>query len=126
MAVGIAGLHDLKKPVPVRFSFFLHEIVFVGQGPPNISESSQTAQGVTKIAVVLNRHHPVKAPMALVVRMKQDNVRFDSQVAQVRNSLFEVLKELWIEPGEIPGSRRGSLKRVKRRFVAVPVIMLGK
>ena len=54
--------------------------------------ADEPGDDVMQIAVVRVRRHPVKAPMAFVVGMKQNDVRLDAEFLQVGHALFEVLE----------------------------------
>ena len=44
--------------------------------------------------------------------MEQDDVGLDAEIAQLADSLLQVLEELRIEAGEIPVVRRRALERI--------------
>ena len=83
MMIRIVVRNDFAEAHEIRFLFLLHEIVFVRERPPDIAIRREPRDDVAQITVVRVRRHPIKAPMPLVVRMKQNDVRLDAELLQI-------------------------------------------
>ena len=68
--VRIALLDDEAEAVPVRFGFFFHEIVFVGEGPPDVAIGGESGDDVAQVAIIARGIHAIKAPATFVVGVK--------------------------------------------------------
>ena len=121
--IRVGGGNDLAESLEIFFAFLLHEIVFVGKGPPDIAIGSEPADHIPEITVVLSARHAVKPPVTFIVGAKKDEVGLDSNVAKIGNSLFEALKELGVKSREIPITGRSSFERIQRRFVGIPIVV---
>src|ERR1051325_5630647 len=126
MMIRIVCENNLTASLKVLFSLFFHEIVFVGERPPDIPIRRETTDDIAQIMIVLSRSHSVKAPVAFVIRMKKDQVSFNAEVAKIANSFFEVLKEFGVKPGKIPIAWRGAFERIEQRLICIPIVVLGK
>ncbi len=97
--VRVLLLEDGEEPVPVlpllvaamALGPLGHEIVFVGQRPPDVAEGREPRDAVAQIAVVLRVAHVGEAPA--VVGVPEDQVRLDAQPLQVQDALFEMPPE---------------------------------
>lgn len=76
---GVVGLYDFEEAVPVLFGFGSHQVIFVGEGPPDVSVGGQTRDGVFEVVVVGFGVHFFKTPA--VVGVKENEVGFDVEVA---------------------------------------------
>jgi len=116
----------LTETFEIFLALFFHEIVFVGEGPPDIAIGSEPAKHIPEIMVVLRRSHAIEAPMSFIVRMKKDEIGFDSKFSQISDAFFEMPKEFWIKPREIPIVRRRSFERIHERLVRIPIVVFRK
>ena len=105
----VVGLYDAEETIPVLFGFGFHKVVFVCERPPDVSISGEAGDGVFEVAVVGFGIHFFEAPA--VVGMKEDEIGFDVEVAQVGDSFFEVVPEGGVEAGIVPAVFGGCLRR---------------
>ena len=142
MLVRVALLHDLEEAIPVLLGLGLHQIELVRHRPPDVAVGRQPRDDVAKVAVIHLGGHRAIAPA--VVRVEEDDVGLDAQVAQVTNALFQVAEESGVEVSEVPASTltpspflrcvqdrlpRGRGERIESmigRFVLVEGVMLGE
>src|SRR6266498_2697980 len=124
--VRVRSRNNLAEPFEILFALFFHEVVFVGQGPPNIPKGCEAADDIAKIMIILVGSHAIEPPMTLVVRMEEDKIGFDAEVPQVPDALFQVLKKFWIKSREIPIMRRRSFEWIQQRLVCIPIVALRK
>ncbi len=131
MLIGIALLHQVKKPVEVLRGLGLHQVEFICQRPPYISISAEPSHDVPNVTLInIGRHNGI-APT--VVGVKQDQVGLDIQVAKLSKPLFEMSEERRIESRiivcahRVAGrSLRGPRKQIELRFVVVVLVRLRK
>src|SRR4051812_11323463 len=55
--------------------------------------------------------------------MKEDDVRLDSQFAQLRDPFFEPAKKFGVEPGGVPFRRRRALVREDEWLIMIPLVV---
>ncbi len=125
-SVWIAGYNNLKESVPVGRCFFLHKIVLIGQRPPDIAKGRKSCDNIAKITVIRLRGHSVKTPVSLVIRVKQNQVRFNSHLTKLLNSFLKMPEKRWIKTRKIPRCRRCAFKRIQRRFIVIIGVPFGK
>src|SRR5258707_13033406 len=94
MIIRIGVLDDLEKAIPILRFFLLHEIKFVGDGPPDISIGCQASDDVSDIAFIAGGIHAIENPMYFDVGKKKDDIRFDDEVAELTQEHLQVLEEL--------------------------------
>lgn len=73
------------------------KIKLVGDRPPDISIGRQPGDHIPQIGDVRWMIHPVETPMALVIWMKEDEIRFNAHLPQLDDALFQVTKKCGIE-----------------------------
>src|SRR6185503_6339192 len=103
--------HELPDALPIVLGLVLHEIVFVGERPPDVAERGEPRDDITQVTIVLQWRHAVEAPRAVVVGMQQNDVGLDTELLQIKNAALEVLKELRIEARGVKVARRAG-KRI--------------
>ena len=101
-------------------------VVELSSGHALHTQRREPRDHMAQVAIVAGRIHPVGAPMALVVRVKQDDVRFDAEVAQLADPLLEMAEKIGVETGEIPLRRRGAGEGIARRFVFISLVPFRK
>src|SRR5262249_3177589 len=84
----------------------------------------EPADYVAEIAVILSARHPIETPMAFVVGVKKYEIGFNTEIAQIGDPFFEVLKEFGIESGEIPIARSRSFEWIQQWLICIPIVML--
>ncbi len=99
--VWIALLYDAKEPVPILHRFILHEIELVRERSPNVPVSRKPRHDVTQIPVIGFRRHLGIPPV--VVRMEQNQVRFDTEVFEIQHALLQMPEELGICTSRVRG-----------------------
>ncbi len=82
VAVGIVSHNDPKETVPVGVGLLGHEVELVGQRPPDVPVGRQPCKHITQVAVIDLGGHAIKAPVVLVIRMEEDQVGLDPEVAR--------------------------------------------
>ena len=118
-------LQDREEPVPVlpllvaavALRPFGHEIVFVGQRPPDVAEGREPRDAVAQIAVVLLVAHVGEAPA--VVGVPENEVRLDAELLQVEDALLEMPPERRVGPVEVELAVRAFLEGEELRLVLV-------
>ena len=125
-SVRVAFLHDPKKTIPVLGLLLVHEVEFVGNRPPDIAMRRQTGDDVLQVALIGRGIHAIESPMPLIVRVKEDQVGFDAQVAELGDPLFDMLEVGGIESREIPLVWRRPLEGIARRLAPVVCVPLGE
>ncbi len=108
---------DLKETVPVRHCLGLHQVVLIGERPPNIAIGCQSCHYVTQISVVGFSIHIRIAPA--IIGVKKNEVGFDSQIEQIANPTFEMPEKFGVETAVIPIRERLSLERIKLRLILI-------
>src|SRR3954451_17992804 len=126
MVVRVVSLHDLEISIPIRWLLLLHEVELIGHRPPDVAITREAREDVTEIAIIAGRIHAIEAPMAFVIRMKQDEIRLDAETHQLRDAFFLMPEEFRVEPREIPALGRRSLEWIEWRFAAVVGVPLGE
>jgi hypothetical protein len=124
VTVRVLGGDQLADPVPVRCGLGNDQVVFVGQGPPNIGVPGQPPHHVPHHPVVHRRTQVGETPP--VVRVEQDEVRLYPQSAEGANLLVELGEELDIETREVQLAIRATNERDPLRFGPVVEEVLGK
>src|SRR5262245_38392407 len=142
MLVRILFLQDLEEAVPISHSlqlyrlpallefhdlfplFIHHKVKLIGERPPDVTIGCQARDHLAKVIVIVLRSHYREPPA--IVGMEENEVGFDSDIAQLGQTLFQVPEELRIESGEIELPARILFEREKNRFVSVIDIMLGE
>ena len=122
MLYRVALLHDPEEAVPVCHCLRLHQVVLVGERPPHVSVRGQPGHDVLQIAVVRLRVHRLVSPA--VVRVKENQIRLDSQIAQLTYPRLEVLEVGRIEARVIPSLLDTTLERMVLRFVLAVTVVL--
>jgi len=132
--VGILLLDDGKETVPVGQRlvaavafrrFGRHQVVLVGQRPPDVAERAQARDAVTQVAVVVFAAHGRETPA--VIRMPQDQIGLDPELLKIENAPLELAPERRVGPAEVEHPIGAFGKREPVRLVHVPFpIMLGE
>src|ERR1035438_8935982 len=88
MSHRIALLDNMKEPIKVLDGLSLHKIVFIGHRPPDVSVSREPRNHIAQVSIISLGRHSRKAPV--VVRMKKNQVGFNSQLSQIDDALFKM------------------------------------
>ena len=106
--VRVLLLEDREEPVPVlpllvaavaAGPLIGHEVVLVGQRPPDVAIRREPGDAVPQVAVVLGVAHLREAPA--VVGVPEDDVRLDAQLLEVEDAPLEQPPELGVRPAEV-------------------------
>jgi len=90
---GILLGNEVPEPVPIVRRLRFNEVPFMHR--LQTSDKPRAARRHSgHIGRPLFGAHPVKAPVAAIVRMEEDNIRFDAEGAQIGYTLLQMLKEL--------------------------------
>src|SRR5207244_8044693 len=81
---------------------------------------------VFEVSIVGGGIHSIESPVAFVVRMKQNQIGFDAEIAKLCDAFFLMPEKRRVETREIPSIRSSAFKRIERRLVLVVDVMLGK
>ena len=98
--MGVVLLHDLKETFPVGHRLGLHQVKFIRERPPDVAIGPQPRHDIAQVALIGGLVHPSEIPP--VIRVEQNQIRFDAQVAQLAHALLEVLEEGRVETREVP------------------------
>lgn len=129
--VGIGLLGDAEEAVEVLSGLGLHEVVLVGEGPPDVAKGSEASDDVAEVAIVGFGGHGGVAPA--VVGMEEDDVGFDIKVAEAGEEVLEVGEECGVETGGVVDALRvlfagggGAGEGVELWLVVVELVGLGE
>src|SRR5208337_3239719 len=89
-------------------------VELVCHGPPDVAKRGETSDDISQIYLVMPCVHGSEAPF--VVRVKQDDVRFDAERLKVFQSSFVVRKEFRVEAIEVDAAVRCFDVRETRRL----------
>ena len=126
--IGVDLLDEMQELGEVLGGLGLHEVVLVGEGPPDVAEGGEAGDEVADVALVDVGGHGGVAPA--VVGMEEDEVGLDVEVAELGEALFEVVEEGGIEVGGVVRAGRagfrGSREGVELGLVVVVLVGLGE
>ena len=98
MSVRIQIPHECSQPVPVVIGLG-HQVVLVGQRPPDVGKGRQARDDVPQVMVVRLRAHRGVAPA--IVGMEQDEIGNDPQVTELGYAVLQVAEEVRVGPLQV-------------------------
>lgn len=78
----------LKADSYIRFSGHLN-VVLVRQRPPDVAEGCQPGNDEAQIVVVCLCWHTVEAPIPFIVRMEEDQIHLNAEIAKLPDTLHD-------------------------------------
>ena len=102
----------MQEAVEVLGGLGLHEVVLVGERPPDVGGRRRGGRRRSGVAVVDLGGHGGVAPA--VVGVEEDEVGLDVEVAELGDALFEVLEEGGVEAGDVVRAGRAAFRRVEK------------
>src|ERR1035437_397591 len=94
------------------------------QRPPDVPESGEPRHYVAQVGIVVPLIHSGESP--LIVRMEEDDVRFNSKGGEIADSRFVMSEELGVKPAQVELAGLRLHVREQRRGHAIEQHPLGK